>query len=171
MLPPRLQFPVPTFTAAAAKAGSVLAGLLISGTIMAQECPLSAPLTVKDTQSGFAGETGTVWTITPDCNFTVARQIGPKILDPYKQGRLTAEQQAQLKGMMERMAAGPLPERLGDGPLINARQITLSYAGKQSVLALPPGAGDAEASRAAAGNVSAGRMLELAAMLKGMTGS
>jgi hypothetical protein len=40
---------------------------------MAEECPLSAPLVLKDTQSGFAGETGDVWTIAPDCSFTVAR--------------------------------------------------------------------------------------------------
>ena len=53
---------------------------------MAEECPLTAPLTLKDSQSGIAGETGTVWTIAPDCSFTVARHIGPKVLDPYKQG-------------------------------------------------------------------------------------
>ena len=37
---------------------------------MAEECPLTAPLTLKDSQSGIAGETGTVWTIAPDCSFT-----------------------------------------------------------------------------------------------------
>jgi hypothetical protein len=46
--------------------------LLNSGTIMSQKCPLSARLTLKDTQSGFAGETGTMWTIEPDCTFTIA---------------------------------------------------------------------------------------------------
>jgi len=46
---------------------------------VAQECPLSAALTLKDTQYGFAGETGTVWTIAPDFTFTIARHIGLKI--------------------------------------------------------------------------------------------
>jgi hypothetical protein len=148
-----------------------LAGLLISGTIMAQECPLSAPLTVKDTQGGFAGETGTVWTIAPDCNFTVARQIGLKILDPHKQGRLTSEQQARLHELLDRMAVVALPERLGGEPQVNARQIALSYAGKQSVLNLPPGGGDLNALRRATGDNPAGRMLELADILRDMTGS
>src|SRR5216684_9024810 len=50
--------------------------------------PLSTALVLKDTQGGFAGETGMVWTIAPDCSYTVARQIGLKALDPHKQGRL-----------------------------------------------------------------------------------
>jgi hypothetical protein len=148
-----------------------VAGLLFSGTIMAQQCPLSAPLTVKDTQSGVVGETGTVWTIMPDCSFTVARQIGLKVLDPHKHGRLTAEQQARLKDLLDRMAAAPLPKQLGGGPQVNARRIALSYGGKESVLALAPGDGDSGASRAAAGDDPIGRMLELANTVKGMTGS
>lgn len=137
---------------------------------MAEECPLTALLTVADTQAGFAGETGTVWTISPDCNFTVARQIGLKVLDPHKQGRLTAEQQARLKDLLNRMAAAPLPRQAGDAPQVNARQITLSYGSQQSILALPPGGGDVGALRATAGDGPAGRMLELADVLKGMTG-
>ena len=82
----------------------MLAGLLSPGTTIAKECPLSAPLTLKDTQSGFAGETGTVWTIAPDCNFTIARQIGVKVLEPLKRGHLTIDQQARLKDMLDRSA-------------------------------------------------------------------
>ncbi len=138
---------------------------------MAQECPLSAPLTVTDTQAGFAGETGTVWTISPDCSFTVARQIGLKVLDPHNQGRLTAEQQQRLKDLLGRMTAAPLPKQVGGVPQVNARQITLSYGGEQSILALPPGGGDVGALRAVPGDGPAGRMLELADVLKGMIGS
>jgi hypothetical protein len=138
---------------------------------MAQECPLSAPLTVTDTQSGFAGETGTVWTISPDCSFAVARQVGLKVLDPHKQGRLTAEQQDHLKELLGRMAAAPLTKEAGGAPQVNARHITLSYGSQQSILTLPPGGGDLGALRAAAGDDPAGRMLELADSLKGMTGS
>jgi hypothetical protein len=147
-----------------------LAVLLFSETPMAEECPLTALLTVADTQAGFAGETGTIWTISPDCNFTVARQIGLKVLDPHKQGRLTAEQQARLKDLLNRMAAAPLPRQAGDAPQVNARQITLSYGSQQSILALPPGGGDVGALRATAGDGPARRMLELADVLKGMTG-
>src|SRR5215468_4398821 len=73
------------------------------GTVLAQQCPLTAPLTIKDTQDGFAGQTGTVWTIAPDCTFVVAHQIGPRS-DPIKQGRLTAGQQARLGEQLARSA-------------------------------------------------------------------
>jgi hypothetical protein len=137
---------------------------------MAQECPLSAPLVLKDTQSGFAGETGNVWTIAPDCSFTVARQIGLNVLEPHKRGQLKPQQRAQLKGFLDRMTVTPLPEQLGGGTQVNARRITLAYGGKQSVLSLPPGGGDLGALRAAAGDDSTRVILDLADGLKAMTG-
>ena len=160
----------PRLTAAAAGIGLLLVGLFVSGKVMAEECPLSAPLVLKDTQSGFAGETGSVWTIAPDCSFTVARQVGLNVLQPHKQGQLTPQQRLQLKQMMERMTATALPEQLGGGPQVNARRITLAYGGKQSVLTLPPGGGDVVALRAAAGDDSTRLMLDLADNLKAMTG-
>ena len=155
---------------ATAIVGSSLLGILISGVIMAQECPLSAPLVLKDTQSGYAGETGNIWTIAPDCSFTIARQIGLKVLEPHKQGQLTPEQMARLKQLLDRMTATVLPEQLGGGPQVNARRITLAYGGRQSVLNLPPGGGDLGALRAAAADDSTRLMLELADDLKAMTG-
>jgi hypothetical protein len=137
---------------------------------MAEECPLSAPLVLKDTQSGFAGETGNVWTIAPDCSFTVARQIGLNVLEPYKKGQLTRGQRTHLKELMDRMTATALPEQLGGGPQVNARRVTLSYGGRQSVLNLPPGGGDLGTLRAAAGDEATRLMLDLADNLKAMTG-
>ena len=69
------------------------------------------------------------------------------------------------------MTATALPEQLGSGPQVNARRITLSYGAKQSVLSLPPGGRDLTALRAAAGDDSTRLMLELADVLKAMTGS
>jgi hypothetical protein len=148
----------------------MLLGLSISVTIMAQECPLSAPLIVKETQSGFAGETGTVWTIAPDCSFTVARQVGLATLEPHKQGRLTAEQQGRLKELLGRVTTAALPQHLGAEQQVNARRITLSYAGKDSVLTLAPGGGDLRALRAAAsGENAASVLLDVADQVKNMT--
>ena len=166
---PRLQLRFAPFAKGALRAGWALAVLLISGTIMAQECPLSAPLTVKDTQQGFAGETGRVWTISPDGSYTVARVIGLKTLDPERQGRLTTEQQARLKEMLDRMSATGFPEQLGGDPQVNARRITMSYGGKHSVMTLAPGGGDLGGLRAAAGSDPAGALLDLAEQIKRMT--
>ena len=138
---------------------------------MAEECALSAPLVLRDTQSGFAGETGNVWTIAPDCSFTVARQVGLNVLRPHKQGQLTAQQRTQLKEFLDRMTATVLPAQFGSGPQVNARRVTLDYGGKQSVLSLPPGGGDLGALRATAGDDSTRLMLDLADGLKAMAGS
>jgi hypothetical protein len=152
------------------RVGLALPGFLISGTNMAQESSLSAPLVLEDIQGGFAGETGRIWTIAPDGSYTVARQIGLKVLEPDKQGWLTPEQRARLKVSLDRMAAVALPQQLGGGPQVNARRITLSYGGKQSVLSLPPGGGDPSA-HSAAGDDSTRLILELADDLRAMTGS
>jgi hypothetical protein len=130
---------------------------------------LAAPLTVKDLQSGFAGETGTVWTIEPDCSFTVARQIGPKVGDPHRRGKLSAEQQTRLRGLLAKIEAAALPQALGAAPQANARKVTLSYGGKHSVLSLAPGGGELHGLRAAAGD-PAEHMLDLATAVKDMTG-
>jgi hypothetical protein len=157
--PGRILFP---FLAAAA-------GLLISGMVMAQQCPVLEPLTIKDLQGGFAGETGTVWTIAPDCSFTVARQIGLRVLEPHKQGQLTAEQQARLKEMLDRVTVASLPVQLGSEPQVNARRITLSYGGKETVLNLAPCGGDQGARRGAAADNPAAVLLDLVDTVKGMT--
>jgi hypothetical protein len=138
---------------------------------MAQEFPLSMLLTLKDTQCGFAGETSTVWTIAPDFTFTIARQMGLKILDPHKQGRLSPEQQAHFKAMLDRVDIAKLPKGFGTEPQVNARMITLSYGGTDSVLTLPPGGGDLSSLRAAAGDAPAAALLEIAATVKEMTAS
>jgi hypothetical protein len=49
---------------------------------MTRASSLSAPLTIKDSQSGFAGETATVWTIMPDWTYMISRQVGLQTLDP-----------------------------------------------------------------------------------------
>ena len=167
---PRLRYRRPVLAAAAMRVGLALLGFVISGTNMAQESSLSAPLVLKDLQGGFAGETGRVWTISPDGGYTVARQIGLKELEPDQQGRLTPQQWAQLTTLLDRLAV-TAPRQLGGAPQVNARRITLSYGGKQSVLNLPPAGGDPGASRSAAGDDPTRLILQLADDLRAMTGN
>ena len=137
---------------------------------MAQESSLPGPLVVKDLQSGFAGETGTVWTVTSDRSYTVARQIGLKVLEPHAQGQLTLEQWTQLQALGDRLAILSSPAQQSEEPQVNARQITLSYGGKQTMLALPPGRPDRGAQRSAGADDATRMMLELVDDLKAMTG-
>jgi hypothetical protein len=145
------------------------AGLLRSGASLAEGCSLTAPLILKDLQGGFVGQTGTVWTIAPDCSFTVARQTGPNTADPHKHGRLTSDQQKRLAALLARIEFAALPEQLGGVPQANAHQITVSYGQMLCVLNLPPAGGGADPRRAPADPLAAW-VLELGDILKDMIG-
>jgi hypothetical protein len=153
------------------KLGAALAMLLVPGAIMAQQCPLSAPLTLKDMQAGIVGETGTVWVIAADCSYTIARQMGFTTGEPYKHGRLTAEQRGHLEEIVERLQRVRLAEHSAPAPRANARRISLSYAGNELALTLPPGGGELAGLRASAADPRSRGILDLAALLKGMLGS
>jgi hypothetical protein len=117
--------------------------LLISRPIMAKECLLTAPLVVKDLQSGFVGQTGTVWTVGADCTYTVARQIGLNVFEPHRRGRLNAEQQQRLAALIARADLADPPKQLGGSPQPNMRQVTISYGKTSSALNLPSSGAEA----------------------------
>ncbi len=117
-----------------------LATFSLAEALATEECPMISTLTVKDTQDGFAGQIGTVWTISPNCSFTVSRQIGPQITSPHREGRLTQHQWARLGGLLSRLEQLNLPKQFGPGPRVNARRIIFLYGEKQATLLLPPGA-------------------------------
>jgi hypothetical protein len=137
----------------------------------AAECALKPTVTVTDTQGGFAGTTGNVWTIRPDCTFTVARIINERVSAPHLQGRLTAAQQARLSTVLANMSAATLPAQIGERAIVNPRQITLSYDDKTSVLELAPGESDIAALKALRSSDPARRHLEISEAVKMVTGS
>jgi len=150
-------------------AGVAAAGLLPWGASLAEESPLTAPLILKDLQGGFVGQTGTVWTIAPDCSFTVARQTGPSTAAPHKHGRLTSDQEKRLAALLARIDLASLPEQLGGVPQPNAHQITVSCGRMHCVLNLPPAGGGAEPRHATADPLAAS-VLELGEFMKNMIG-
>ena len=81
---------------------------------LANGCMLKMTRTVKDTQDGFAGTTGTVWMIEPDCTFRVSRLFGPHVAEPHLKGALTPEQQARLSAVLAKTAVSELPAQIGD---------------------------------------------------------
>lgn len=144
-----------------------MALLLTPGTIMAQQCLPGAPLILKETQSGIAGETGTVWTVAADCDFTIARQIGPKVLEPHAHGQLTSEQQGRLTGILNQFASAQFGSEPASPPYVNPHRISVTYGGREETLTLPPGrSGTAQES---AGD-RAKLILELASTIQGMLG-
>jgi hypothetical protein len=132
---------------------------------------LTMLLTVKDTQDGFAGTTGTVWTIEPDCTFHVSRLFSQHVAEPHLQGSLTPEQQARLSAILAKATAAELPAQMGETPSVNARRITLEYGGKISVLSMGPGDRDMDALRAGGPLDPARQLLEVADAVKDMLGN
>ena len=138
---------------------------------LANGCLLKMTLTVKDTQDGVAGTTGTIWTIEPDCTFRVSRIFGQHVAEPHLQGSLTPEQQARLSDILAKTAVAELPAQMGETPSVNARRITLEYGGKVAVLSMGPGDRDMDALRAGGPLDPARRLLEVADAAKDMLGS
>ena len=159
--------------------GACLAFSLLVGTValpgggpaLAHGCMLTMPLTVKDTQDGVAGTTGTVWTIGPDCTFRISRLFGQQVAEPHRSGSLTPEQQARLSAILAAAAVPELPARMGEVTRVNARRITAEYDGKVSVLSLGPGDLDLDAIRMSGPRDPARRLLEVADAVKEILGS
>jgi hypothetical protein len=134
-----------------------------------QDADLNATLTVADLQNGFVGPTGTVWTVSPEGIFTVARQVGINAPAPHKTGQLTTEQKARLAGLIAAIEQASIPSRLGAAPGPNVHQITVSYGSTRSVLTLSPPA--AEANEPARADPPTRLLVDLVAALKEMVGS
>jgi hypothetical protein len=149
--------------------GMCLAFDLLVGTValtggrhaLANGCMLKMPLTVKDTQDGFAGTTGTVWTIELDCTFRISRLFGQHVAEPHRWGSLTPEQQARLSAILAKAAVAELPAQMGETTRVNARRLTAEYDGKVSVLSLSPGDRDIDAIRTSGPRDPARRLLEV----------
>ena len=129
---------LPPFARSALLIGIVAAGWLVPVASMAEECALKASLVVSDLGAGVVGPTGTVWTVSADCGFAVARQVGLNPAPPHKRGQLTADQRRKLAVLLTAVEGAALPSRLGAAPQPNAPQITVAYGKTRCVLTLPP---------------------------------
>ena len=131
---------------------------------------LNMTLTVKETQDGFAGTTGTVWTIVPDWTFRVSRIFNQHVAEPHLKGSLTPEQQKRLSEVLSKEAPAELPAQIGEAS-VNAHRITLEFNSKVSVLFLGTGDREMGAIRTSNPHDPARRLLEVAEAVKDMLGS
>jgi hypothetical protein len=150
--------------------GLVLTMIMSSVDIHADSCPVTQSLTVTDAQEGFAGKTGTIWTVRPDCTFSVARFVGARIAEPHQQGRLTSDQQRRLAELLAKDPIAELPAKIGEATPVNPRSITLEYGGRVSVLAMGPGDRDVGMIQSVDPNDPRHRLLDFVFTLKDMVG-
>ena len=142
------------------------AGMAPQHQVLAANCPVKPMLIVKDTQDGFAGTTGTIWTIKPDCSYDVARVRAGEVSPPHLKGQLTPEQQSKLAAALSAAAVETLPARIGEPAPVNAREITIEYGGKTAVLNLGMGGTNVQG----ASSDIAGHVVELGRIVKAITG-
>lgn len=100
---------------------------------------LTAKLALKDAQAGFAGDSGTAWTIDPDGTFRVARFFNDKVEKPYREGQLNKEELVTLAKVLTAQGFFGLPTEVGRAPEVNRRRITISFGEKTSTLVLRAG--------------------------------
>jgi hypothetical protein len=120
-----------------------LSGLLLTDawameTILRDDGSLPSTLTLRETQAGFAGETATILVIRPDGRFCRWRELNGALRGEAKSGQLAAGQLAVLAETLARHDVGSLPDAYGEAPPVNARQLVLSFDGRQSVFDLSP---------------------------------
>jgi hypothetical protein len=142
-------------------------GVACPGLLRADEC---AFLMITDAQAGFAGTTGTIWSIASDCTFTVSRFVNDKISEPHTRGRLTQTQYVKLASVLAEKAAASLPAQIGEPAKVNAHRTSLTYAGKTSVLELDPGSSRTEVLNANPTD-PARRFLDIREAVKRATGT
>jgi hypothetical protein len=100
---------------------------------------LQAPLVLRDSQQGFAGVSGEIWTIKPDGHFSIARFLNGRVDRPYWTRKLTVSELKELAGVLAARRFFDLPNSLGSASMVNAQLVTLTFGTKESTLALSAG--------------------------------
>ena len=116
---------------------------------------LQSSLTLRDSQGGFAGYSGEVWTIAPDGHFTIAHFLNDKIAAPHRQRDLSLAELKSLARVLCKNHLLQLPDSLGSEPKVNPHSLNLSFGTKQTTLVLPPGTSPDEVSDPASRNIIA----------------
>ena len=106
---------------------------------LTREGKLSATLTLKDGQGGFAGFTGLIWTVRPDGSWDRKRFINRTIRKADQQGKLTAKQLHSLADVLAHAQVDKLPPKMGKFRGANPHVVTLICGKHQFEWTLPTG--------------------------------
>jgi hypothetical protein len=101
---------------------------------------LRSALVLRDAQSGFAGQTGNVWTIEPDGTWRHQTFLNRMVRDPDSQGKLTRKQLDGLASALKQHDLSGLPEKLGKNPGVNPHVFSISFGKLSSSMMLRGGA-------------------------------
>jgi hypothetical protein len=100
---------------------------------------LRETLTLRDSQEGFAGASGTLLTIEPSGAWRESRFLNEKTQPPHREGRLTKEQLGNLLDTLAKLDLPSLPRRLGSAVPVNPHTLTVVAGAHRSAAVLRPG--------------------------------
>ncbi len=106
---------------------------------LAQDGRLQQKLELRDSQSGFVGLSGQVWTVEPSGRWNVARFINEQVQEPHFSGQLTYGQLNGLAGVLAAQDFIKLPNRFGRELNVNPRTLTIRFGTTEKLLILNAG--------------------------------
>lgn len=104
------------------------------GEYLSTDGDLRQALIVRDSQTGFAGETGHVWTIEPDGSWRHQTFLNEMIREPEQQGKFSRRQLQDLARQLKKYDLLGLPMKIGDSPDVNPHVVSLSFGEKEAAL-------------------------------------
>jgi hypothetical protein len=96
-------------------------------------------LEFRDSQSGFVGESGVIWSVARDGTCRVARFANEETAEPHCRGQLSRGEIALLGKTLLDQDAASLPSQIPSQPSLNPRRLTIRIGAKSSSLLLPAG--------------------------------
>jgi hypothetical protein len=128
--------------------------------------PLTEKVELQELQTGFAGTTGTVWTVEPDGRYTIAGKVNEQ-LTPRQEGTLDAAQLSKIAETLAAADAENLPTEMGEPPPVNPQTIILRVGEKSSTFNT---IGGVDPDQAAGDDDPRSRLLKIAASIKEVVG-
>lgn len=100
---------------------------------------LVGKLEISLSQDGFAGTSGTIWTIAPNGDYQASRFLNQSTSAPYAKGKLDSKALRQIARILQQQDFLSLPQETGQTPPINPKRIKINFGQQVAVLTLPPG--------------------------------
>jgi hypothetical protein len=127
---------------------------------------LTEKVELQELQTGFAGTTGTVWTVEPGGRYTIAGKVNEQ-LTPRQEGTLDAAQLSKIAEALAAADANTLPAEMGEPPPVNPQVIILRVGEKASTFTTT---GGLDPDRVASDDDPRSRLLKIAATIKEVVG-
>lgn len=101
---------------------------------------LAQTLTLRDSQGGFAGFSGSLWTIEPDGTWRRAPFLNEDVREAEQSGQLSAKELSALAAALKQHKLVDLPKNIGGEPMTNPHVFTLTFGKFSCELVLGAGA-------------------------------